>query len=1716
VAAALVLVPSAPASAANLTLTTDRTEVLAETYATFTMTATVPGFYYIALYDHTNGTKVQAWQQGLTSGPMTVTTPMPSPPTPKTYIAYVTGSPTATDPPATVLQTSNTVAIHRPPYSVQLTVASSRVPGNQIGSFHAVTNQGIQPGMQIRLFRATGTQSEVQGCSWSGGVLTTCDVNVQMSGVTWTLFAAIVTQYDATFVPAHAVAVSPVMTIYSTGWPVWLRAVGDQLTARTGYPVQGTSFVLQIWDATARSLVATCSSGTSCTATAGAISHMYVAFVDTGSTSYPPSSVQGHSPVVWAPDDGPDGNANGAENNCGGCAGDPVYTATGELVESIPDLAVPGRGIALSLVRDYRSSRASMFGRLGYGWSDSYNMELMHEPTSFVGAAAPLSGAGTVTAQLENGSSVTFSRNGDGTYSAPARVLASLTHDADGTFTLHRRGGSSGVFDSAGRPIALLDRNGVVTALAYDSRGWLSSVTDSAGRALTFTYNATGTVAQISDSSGRTVSYTYSASNDLIGVTDPTGQHTTYGYDGTHNLTSITDARGHTTTTVFDVAGRVTSQTDRAARTLTFAYGSDSAVTITDPRQLVTVQQYDGSKMTSQTLGYGTADAATWTYTYDPVTLGVATVTDPLSHTWTYLYDSSGNRTSSCDPLSHCVTGTFNTYDEPLTVTDAASVTTTYTYDPAGNLLSSSAPVDATHAATTTLTYGDPAHPGDVTAVTDPRGKTTSNTYSSFGELASSTDPIGNQTTFDYTCTPAGPGCRSHVGWLYSSVSARGNTAGNTPAQYTTRYTRDDAGRALSVTDQLGNLTTYTYDGNGNTATATDANNHQTHFTYNNDDQLITTTRADATTVNTGYDPTGNVTSHTDGAAHTTAYGYDSLNRLSSVTDPNNRTTQYVYDAAGRLGSHTTADGAVTTRSYDNANRVTGLAYDDGTTPAVAYGYDADNRRTSMTDGTGTTNYSYNLAGWLTDVSDGAGHTVTYAHDLTGNTISIGYPGHAPVTRTFDDASRLTAVTDWNGHATTFGYDADSNLTTITYPNGVTEAVTLNRAGQTTAVTDSSASGTLATYSYGRDALGLLTATTPSGPTGQTNETYAHSALNQITSYTTATSNGNYSYDPADNLTGLPDASSQDYDPANQLTTGTGPTGTTTYTYNTRGDRSTATGTSGTTTYGYDAADRLTQMSLPTGTSASYTYNGDGLRTGKTVQAAASSFTWDTASSDLPLLLDDGRASYLYGPGGLPIEQILPPAPAISRVATGAALDSAGNASSLTVTFTAPAASDDQILLAVNENAGQNAAAPAGYTTVGTYPAPNAGETTVVYRRTATGGEAAVTVNFAANAVHAKTALAVIYRGVDPVHPIEAVSAAGTPTPTSTSITTPSLTTASADGQLVQIQHGLNNLLAATWSPPVGMTNRVQVGTNTVTSAVADQPVTSAGATGSRTASLSQPAQLEGVLLAMRRAPDTYYLQHDQQGSTRLITDPRGAIAGTYAYDPYGRTRAHTGITTALQYTGQQNDPESGLYYLRARYYDPATAQFLTRDPLEAMTGSPYGYVDGDPLDGSDPSGLFCLLGHSGSGCRGGGSYNWAVTYLDPISYALPYYAKEVDAYNSGCGLLQSLKYGGEGTAMLALGALGPEDGALARGAAKIGAHVAGKMGARGWTERAIQEAVRSGEQIPAINKATGNAATRYIHPSTGQSVVIDDVTNEVIHVGGPGFKYGPGSGDVR
>lgn len=88
------------------------------------------------------------------------------------------------------------------------------------------------------------------------------------------------------------------------------------------------------------------------------------------------------------------------------------------------------------------------------------------------------------------------------------------------------------------------------------------------------------------------------------------------------------------------------------------------------------------------------------------------------------------------------------------------------------------------------------------------------------------------------------------------------------------------------------------------------------------------------------------------------------------------------------------------------------------------------------------------------------------------------------------------------------------------------------------------------------------------------------------------------------------------------------------------------------------------------------------------------------------------------------------------------------------------------------------------------------------------------------------------------------------------------------------------------------------------------------------------------------------YMMGDQLGSTIILTSASGASTATWTYDAYGAVGTHTGTgTVALLYNGQYQDAESALYYLRARIYDVATAQFLSADTARAMTRQSYGYV---------------------------------------------------------------------------------------------------------------------------------------------------------------------------
>ena len=837
-------------------------------------------------------------------------------------------------------------------------------------------------------------------------------------------------------------------------------------------------------------------------------------------------------PAVNATDTTQLSSSNPATNTSSPCGGDPVNCATGNFYEQYTDLAIPGRGPALDLSRTYNSLNANALGPFGYGWSDSYAMSLATDAAS-----------GAVTITQGGGSTVTFAPDGTGSgYVAPPSVFATLVQNSDGTWTFTRRGTQIFTFGSTGQLLSESDPNGYVTTLTYNGSGQLASVTDPAGRSLTFTYGSNGLVAQVTDPAGRTVQYGYNSAKDLTSVTDVGGGTTTFTYASGNLLTGITDPMDYTLSNTYDSYGRVTAQTDFAGRTTDFAYGA-ATTTITEPNGSTTVETFQNGEMTQEILASGTTAAATWHFTYAPGSLSLASVTDPNGHTWAYAYDTAGNLTSTTDPLGRVTTATYNSFDEPTAITDPAGTKTTYTYNSAGDLTQVSRPLTGTSSTqTTTLTYGNASDPGDVTGMTDPNDHTWTFGYDSQGDLTRIADPLGNETTYAYNV----------IGEPTSMVSPQGNVSGGTPSQYTTTYAYDAFGDVTSVTDPLGHTTTATYDADRNLASVMDANGHTTQYAYNGDHQLTQVTEANGTTLQDGYDSAGNLTSETNGNGNVTSLGYNVLNQLTSITNPLNQTTTYTYDGAGNLLTTVNPSGQTTTDTYDAANEITGISYSDGTTPNVTnITYNADGQMTGMTDGTGTSSWTYDSLNRLTQSTNGAGATVQYTYDLAGNLTGITYPNGKPVTRAYNAGNELTGVTDWLGHTTTFGYDPNGNLTSTAYANGTTAATTYNAANQVTNIADTGTGGTsLASFGYTLDANNQVTQIVPTG-VGQSTQSYTYTTLNQLATLNSAP----YTYDAANNLTGLPSGATLAYNAASEIASETVGSTTAPFTYDANGNR---------------------------------------------------------------------------------------------------------------------------------------------------------------------------------------------------------------------------------------------------------------------------------------------------------------------------------------------------------------------------------------------------------------------------------------------------------------------------------------------------------------------------------------------------------------------------------
>lgn len=1024
----------------------------------------------------------------------------------------------------------------------------------------------------------------------------------------------------------------------------------------------------------------------------------------------------------------------------------------------------------------------------------------------------------------------------------------------------------------------------------------------SSGKSVVFTRDGLGRITELTDPEGHTYQYTYDADGDLGTSTDQVGNTTTYTYDRKHGLLDVvgpTGVRG--VRNEYDDAGRLIATIDAEGNRIEFAHdlGASQEV-VTDRLGHLTVLEYD-------TVG------------------NLVAKTDALGKLTIYTHDSRGNQLTETDPLGRTATRTYDGQNNELTFTDFDGNTTTRTYNGRQQVLTEEDPQGHT---TTNVYDGN----GNLEEVTDPEGGVTSYTYDAAGNRSTETNPLGKTTTYGY----------------------------------------DAFGRQTSVTDPLGKVTTRTYDGNGLRLSET-----RTRTLPGGGTQSLITQLE--------YDATGRLTKTTDPGGKTTITTYDALGKRETSTDKNGHTTAFEYDSRGNLRKTTFPDGSTETITYDLEGRELTRTNRDGRT--IGFGYDALGRRTEVDYPDGASSITtYDDAGRVLTETNERGHTTTfsYAPNKRTTTDALG----EDTVEELDSQGRRTKLTDPLGHVFELDYDSAGRLRTTTFPDGTTQTATYDLAGRRTAETDQAGR----TTAFGYDDVGRLTSTTDAS--GEITGATYDEVGNQITQT-----------DPEGRVTHL------EYDALGRLTKRIRPLGQSeTFGYDGNGNQTSHTDFNGeTTTFVYDADNRLEQKNLPGGPTVSYDYTPAGLRTeagGDTytydlrgrllTETKASgeilSYTYDDAGNRTSVTTSEGTATYTYDE----LNRL-----ATAEDATGTTTygyDDDGNLTSTErpngITTTNGYDTQNRLTQVTHESAGGLIASyvytlgPAGHReqVVESGPATTGRTVTcehdAVYRLTVeeidepgTANDQVVTYSYdgVGNRLEADHDGVVTTYVYDDNDRLESETTGGSTT-TYAYDDNGNMTARAAGVTTDTYEYDAENRLvqATLLSGPISAVSyeydtdgirtsatRDGIPTTFVTDKNRDYAQVVVEKTGLDTVTYTYGHDL---VSQVRSAGTTSLPLHDAQRSTRQLTDSAGAVTDSYTYDAFGNELASTGSTpNDFLYAGEQLDPDLGLYYLRARYYDPSTGRFAATDPLAGTLTDPpslhrYLYAAADPVNKADPS----------------------------------------------------------------------------------------------------------------------------------------------------------------
>ncbi|MFF8100881.1 DUF6531 domain-containing protein [Streptomyces sp. NPDC016640] len=187
------------------------------------------------------------------------------------------------------------------------------------------------------------------------------------------------------------------------------------------------------------------------------------------------------------------------------------------------DTEVASQGLPFSLTRFYHWDPEAPSGLLGKGWRLALESRLVLA-------------SNTVTLDDADGTDVVFTRQADGSYTAPQGAPYTLTAGAGADYSLIAQDGTSRTFNAAGRLTGIVNAAGKGLRLAYTSTGRIASVTDAEGRTAAFATDSAGHLIYVTLADGKRVTYVYTSQSYLSAVAGVDGSKRTYMYDAQGRL----------------------------------------------------------------------------------------------------------------------------------------------------------------------------------------------------------------------------------------------------------------------------------------------------------------------------------------------------------------------------------------------------------------------------------------------------------------------------------------------------------------------------------------------------------------------------------------------------------------------------------------------------------------------------------------------------------------------------------------------------------------------------------------------------------------------------------------------------------------------------------------------------------------------------------------------------------------------------------------------------------------------------------------------------------------------------------------------------------------------------------------------------------------------------------------------------------------------------